>query len=135
MQGGLYSRHRLQRREPDNVRESSEPDNVRNLLSRYAKRRRSPKKGPRLDSPQARPSAKQFKEQAKAHPQSRPPPYTAQLRPPCRAASILGTVCEGPAVTRDGTQVLWSSHLCARASACVLDVVTGEASPARLARR
>ena len=37
VQGGLYSRHRLQRREPDNVRESSEPDNVRNLLSRYAK--------------------------------------------------------------------------------------------------
>ena len=37
LQGGLFSRHRLQRREPDNVRESSEPDNVRNLLSRYAK--------------------------------------------------------------------------------------------------
>ena len=37
VQGGLYSRHRLQRKEPDNVRESSEPDNVRNLLPRYAK--------------------------------------------------------------------------------------------------
>ena len=34
LQGGLYSRHCSQRREPDNVRESSEPDNVRNLLSR-----------------------------------------------------------------------------------------------------
>ena len=33
LQGGLYSRHCLQRREPDNVGESSEPDNGRNLLS------------------------------------------------------------------------------------------------------
>ena len=31
-----------------------------------------PKKGPRLDSPQARPSAKQPKEQAKAHPRGDP---------------------------------------------------------------
>ena len=40
----LDTRHCSQRREPDNVRESSEPDNIRNLLSRYAKRRRSQKK-------------------------------------------------------------------------------------------
>ena len=79
------------------------------------------KKGPRLDSPQARPSAKQPKEQAKAHPrgdprrvprqgvqeatqgavwaflnkaQSRPPPQKAQKKPPGRAASILDTVRE-----------------------------------------
>ena len=55
LQGGLYSRHCAQRRELDNVRESSEPDNVRNLLSRCADD--VPKKGPRFDSPQARPSA------------------------------------------------------------------------------
>ena len=61
-----------------------------------------PKKGTRLDSPQARPSAKQSKEQAKACPRSvpsqgaskkqskaQPGPFLckAQLRPPHRRRS------------------------------------------------
>ena len=80
-----------------------------------------PKKGPRLDSPRVRPCAllapKQSKEQAKAHPRSVPsqgaskrqskaqhgplptqgaakPRRRHSYKAPCRAASILGTVCK-----------------------------------------
>ena len=115
LQGGLYSRHCSQRSEPDNVRKVPNPTTL-GIFFPVRQNDDVPKKGPRLDSPQARPSAKQSKGQAKAHPRgdprrvprqsvqdggavwaflykarSRPPPYKAQLRPPCRAASILDT--------------------------------------------
>ena len=64
LQGGLYSRHCSQRREPNNVRESSKPDNVRNLSFPLGETTTFPKKAPGLIPPRPAP--------AQSNPRSKP---------------------------------------------------------------
>ena len=93
LQGGLYSRHCSQRREPNNVRESSKPDNVRNLSFPLGETTTFPKKAPGLIPP--RPAPAQSNPGASKRRQSKPRRPRHSLGPPSYIKRGQGPPIEG----------------------------------------